>query len=236
MNTNKELKITMEKLIELDADKNEFLSIVAHDLKSPITGILMSANSLKNAHRNMPEEKIVDKLTKIENTAKRIIGIVTNLLKRIIGIVTNLLDINNIESGNLILENRQMNISSVLDKVISDILPIANKKNISIDTDFEDDYNEYHIYGDGDSVYQVLENLISNAIKYSFENKKVLISMYKKDEYVHIDIKDEGQGIKQEELPKLFGKFSKLSSRPTAQNFRHVLRLVKALTDLVYGL
>jgi len=226
MNTNKELKITMEKLIELDADKNEFLSIVAHDLKSPITGILMSANSLKNAHRNMPEEKIVDKLTKIENTAKRIIGIVTNLL-----------DINNIESGNLILENRQMNISSVLEKVISDILPIANKKNISIDTDFEDDYNEYHIYGDGDSVYQVLENLISNAIKYSFENKKVLISMYKKDEYVHIDIKDEGQGIKQEELPKLFGKFSKLSSRPTAGESSNGLGLwiVKRLTDLMDG-
>ncbi|MBE2254878.1 MAG: tetratricopeptide repeat protein [Ignavibacteria bacterium] len=226
LNTNKELNLTMDKLIELDKDKNEFLSIVAHDLKSPISGILMSANSLKNAHKNMPEDKIVDKLSKIENTAKRIIGIVTNLL-----------DINNIESGNLILSNRRLNISSVAEKVISDITPIANKKNISIETDFEDDYNEYHILGDGDSVYQVLENLISNAIKYSYPDSKVLISLYKNDGKINIEIKDEGQGIKSEELPKLFGKFSKLSSRPTAGESSNGLGLwiVKRLTELMNG-
>ncbi len=226
MNINKELKSTMEKLIDLDKDKNEFLSIVAHDLKSPITGILMSANSLKNAYMNMSQEKVIDKLSKIENTSKRIIGIVTNLL-----------DINNIESGNLVLDNRQLNISSVLDKVISDLMPLASKKNISIDTDFTDDFNEIQITGDGDSVYQVLENLISNAIKYSYPDSKVLISLYKTDGKINIEIKDEGQGIKPEEIPKLFGKFSKLSSRPTAGESSNGLGLwiVKRLTELMNG-
>jgi len=111
------------------------------------------------------------------------------------------------------------------------------KKNISIDTDFTDDFNEIQITGDGDSVYQVLENLISNAIKYSYPDSKVLISLYKTDGKINIEIKDEGQGIKPEEIPKLFGKFSKLSSRPTAGESSNGLGLwiVKRLTELMNG-
>ena len=118
---------------------------------------------------------------------------------------------------------------------------LAKEKSISVH--FKDKTEENIVYADINKVLQILDNLISNAVKFSPYDKKVYIKTEKikikktNEKYIRIEVKDQGPGIKLEEMDKLFGKFNKLSARPTAYENSSGLGLyiVKKLIDGMKG-
>ncbi len=199
---NSELELKNNKLIELDNEKNEFLGIVAHDLKNPISAISLYSHSIREYAESDYTEGIVNYADMIDST-----------ISSMITLIKDLLDINALESGKLNLELDIYDISSIIFETEYTFKPLASKKQINIISSYDKDLN---IKIDYTRIGQILNNLVSNAIKFSAPSKNIYLKAEKNsNNKVIISVKDEGQGIKPEEMNKLFKKFSRLSAKPT---------------------
>ena len=93
-------------------------------------------------------------------------------------------------------------------------LLLAKAKSIDLNVNLSDNLPAVHI--DAERINQVITNLVTNAIKYSHKNTNITLEAFRSDGFVQVSIKDQGQGIPEDELPNLFGKFTKTSTRSTA--------------------
>ncbi len=190
-----------KNLVELNEEKNDLIGIVAHDLKSPLNQISGMLEIIKlTAKDQTTEEK--EYLTTIEKS--------TNRLKKMI---TKILDVSAIESQTLNISIEQINLVPLLEEIADRFLAQAAKKEIVIIKQFENKIPS--LYSDKGYVTEVLENLVSNAVKYSPRGKQIVIKLSAKVESVRVEFIDQGQGISQADLKNLFGKYRKLSARPT---------------------
>lgn len=190
------------ELVDLNEEKNNLIGIVAHDLKSPlnqISGILDIINLTAKDQTKEQQEYIA----KIDQSSKRLKNMVTKIL-----------DVNAIESKSLNLHLELVDIKDLLKETVIRFVERAEKKQITINESFED--NVPPIRSDSSYVTEVFENLLSNSIKYSPLNKSVEIKLHQNGKYVRVEFIDEGEGIKKEDMKKLFGRYHKLSARPTA--------------------
>lgn len=223
---NEELKTVNEKLVDLNNEKNEFLGMAAHDLKNPLSAISLSVSALRKLKDKYSAEQIDRKLEQIELTSTRMQDIIKNFL-----------DINAIESGRINLSAKEINVLEILEKVINDNNVLTERKGIKINTLCE--FDKLIIMGDYMGLNEVFENLFSNSVKYSPLRSEVTVKCEKDllKEHVIISFIDEGMGIKEEEMPKLFKKFSKLSTKPTAgENSTGLgLSIVKKLIESMGG-
>lgn len=220
----KELQKVNQKLIEADKAKNDIISIVAHDLKNPLTLIQLRADLLEKVNKNLTQDALI-------SSAKNIASIVQHMNK----IITNLLDIHALETGKMPVNNVETDIVPVLLKVVVDNRRSAEAKSIFIETDIPNDMIWVNV--DALALYQVLENLVSNAIKFSPRGLTVTISCKVENHAVVISVKDNGPGISQADQAKLFGKFQKLTARPTAGEYSTGLGLsiAKTITEQIGG-
>ncbi len=200
---DKKLNLLNGHLKTINEEKNKFIGIAAHDMRSPI-GIIHSFSDLliENYKENLHTE-IIEILEIIKKTSKD--GLV---------MLENLLDISMIESGNLVLKyKRQDYISFVKHQIYVNQL-IAQKKEISIQLRSQHDY----LLVDFDEHYlsEILNNLLSNGIKFSDRNSEITvkISMFDNNQ-LQTEIIDSGIGIEEKELQNLFKYFQKTSSSPT---------------------
>lgn len=191
-----------KKLIELNAEKNHFLGIAAHDMKNPIYSISMLAKSLRD-EKNISREDIEDFSNDIINTADRMLILIKDLL-----------DINAIEQGMMKFDITNFDLLESLSSISDIYSERATAKKIKIY--FEPRNDSYFIKTDKRAVFQVLDNLISNAIKFSPFGKNIYLEIEETTDTILVSVKDEGPGISSEDKTKLFGKFSKLSAQPTA--------------------
>ena len=194
-----------EKLQRLNDEKNEFLGIAAHDLKNPLSTIRSMAQLIvKRKEVEVSEEELDDMSHQIETFSNFMFEIITNLL-----------DVNKIENGKLTLQMMPVELLMSLDNVVSRYQLAAKKKNITLN--FETTAENPHIYGDPTLTIQVLDNIVSNAVKYSPHDKQVWVRL-KEDtanKRVSVEVQDEGPGFSEEDKKKLFGKFARLSAKPT---------------------
>ncbi|MCV6636610.1 sensor histidine kinase [Candidatus Albibeggiatoa sp. nov. NOAA] len=216
-----QLEAANNDLVKLNQEKNEFLGIVAHDLKNPLQAIQGSAE-LISVMTSDPE--ILD--------FSHMIGVSS---ERMFDLITNLLDVNAIESGQIKVSLKDMDILPILQKVVTEYNKKAQQKNIQIH--FDPDASEYSAYADANTIHQVLDNLVSNAVKYSPFDKQIYIRISHRIEKVRVEIQDEGAGISQEDQAKLFGKFTRLSTKPTGGEHSTGLGLfiVKKLVNTLSG-
>jgi len=222
---SQEIEAKNKQLIRLNQEKNEFLGIAAHDLKNPLGAISGTAELIR---------EIIDELTKAEllDYAEMIQASSTQMFN----LITNLLDVNAIESGKINIQLTQSNLLPIVKRVIGNYKMAAHNKNIQIHFDPTD--TEYFAYLDEDITVQVLDNLISNAIKYSPAGKNVYIRIYPTQHgFIRCEVQDEGQGLSAEDLAKLFGKFTRLTPRPTGGEHSTGLGLfiVKKLIEQMQG-
>ncbi len=221
---NEELDALNKKLKALHEEKDEFLGIAVHDLKNPLNGISLAASGLV---------KNIDKLSqeKFDSVIQRIAS-VTDRMKLIL---SNLLDVNAIESGEYNLNFKTVNISALLNEIIFHFKNTADEKSITIE--FENKAGELFYSTDETAFTEILENLISNAIKYSEKGRSVHVVLSEGKDNFKIQIIDSGLGIKEEEQDKVFKKFAKISNKPTAgENSTGLgLSIVKKLTELLGG-
>ncbi len=201
-----ELRQVNEQLVQLNQEKNEFLSIAAHDLKNPIAVILGAVELIKDA---IEVEELANKTKVIEFT-----NLITVSAERTFNLIINLLDVNIIESGKIRFNLKKVDIFPVLNEVVVEYTKKAKRKNIALH--FTPTNSEYIAYVDIDMVHQILDNLISNAVKYSPFDKSVYIRIFTtKNANICCEVQDEGPGLSHQERVKLFRKFSRLTPKPT---------------------
>lgn len=201
------LSHALEQLKALNNEKTEILSIVSHDLKNPLNAIMGFGEMIMNG-----EELGLTK----ENYA--VLGReICNVSGRMSKLINNLLDIQAVESGKIEINLVSVNVASILAASVSEIESLAKAKHIVIVNEaFDaDPSHELQMLVDEVFFHQIMENILSNAVKYSPNGKCIWVRSAKHHDKVRIAVQDEGPGISSEEIPLLFQKFTKLSARPT---------------------
>ncbi len=203
VNMQRELSKKNRELDELNKLKNQFLGIAAHDLRNPL-GIIMGYSEylLEENKEDFPEDQIV---------------ILNSILKSsefMLRLINDLLDVSAIESGNLTLNLIKADLVKVIQNSVELNNVISHKKNIQIIFNPMGQIPE--ISFDKEKIEQVLNNLISNAVKFSKPESEVIVEVVKDQDEVKVSVKDQGQGIPESELGKLFKPFVKTSVKSTA--------------------
>jgi two-component system, sensor histidine kinase and response regulator len=219
-----ELQKNNQTLIQLNQEKNEFLGIAAHDLKNPLSAIQGWAEMITEDYDNMDRDEVVD-----------VANLIVDSSRRMFELIRNLLDVNAIESGKINISVEKVNILPTLQILFDHYKKQAKIKNITLD--LQTPKNQYYALVNKNTVHQILDNLISNAIKYSPYDKKVDIRIHQGENRVCCEIQDEGPGLSQADQKKLFGKFTRLTPKPTGTEHSTGLGLfiVKKLVTAMNG-
>lgn len=191
------------ELEDLNRQKNEFCGMAAHDLRNPITVIQNSSSIILNY--------LGDNLT---NKQKEFVEKINDSSRFTINLLNDLLDISKIESGTLELEITQNDYIDFLKNNIELNGFFANEKGISIKLGLRDEIPLVDF--DKNKIEQLLNNLISNAIKYSYPDTEINIEVEKEGDFVLTKVIDQGQGIPEDEQPNIFKAFQQASTKPTA--------------------
>ncbi|OQY54880.1 MAG: hypothetical protein DRR08_16255 [Candidatus Parabeggiatoa sp. nov. 2] len=198
----RELHEKNQVLAKLNQQKNEFLGIAAHDLKNPLSAISGYAEMIKMDFDEIPPEEMLEIVDKISISSRQMFELVKNLL-----------DVNVIESGQMNLSLSIIDILPILQELVKHYRERAKAKNIQLQ--FQCLEKQYHALADKNSVQQVFDNLISNAVKYSPHDKSIYVHLSQDDNFVRCEIQDEGLGLSDEDKQKLFGQFTRLTPKPT---------------------
>lgn len=211
-----------KKLAELNQEKNNLISIVSHDLGSPFSGINLWSNILgKNEKLDMEAKEAVFNIQKMAEYGQKMVQQILNIEKD--------------ETQGRSLNLEKINLVSAIKEVIEDFGPAANGKGIQIE--FNSEKETVDFLTDKQYLTRILENLISNSLKYSHRDGKVLIILESGVEEIKVEIKDFGVGITQEDQRNLFSKYGQTSSKPTGNESSTGLGLhiVKRLLDELGG-
>ncbi len=202
-NLTRELHKKNAELKKLNELKNQFLGVAAHDLRTPIGAIRNFSEFLLDETRDMLQEEHVHFLTSIKS-----------LTEFMLQLLNDLLDISAIEAGKLQLTTEPVDIVDVIKESIEITGIFAQKKGISVAYSFQSPLP--FVKADPIRVKQVLDNLLTNAIKYSNSGTKVSIKAESVEGFVVVSVEDEGPGVPQAEMEKLFKVFSMTSIKSTA--------------------
>lgn len=215
-----ELAKSNEKLVHLNNEKNEFMGIAAHDLKNPLTIITFSADLLPS---NTDPAQI-----------KRIAKAISEASSRMRDLITNLLDANAIEQGLFTSNIQCCDLNLLVAQCVENNEPAAVKKQINICAGYSE---KVLAKADRAATMQILENLLSNALKFSPPNTRIHVHTLPEKDHVAVTVRDEGPGISEADRAKLFKKFSRLTAQPTGGESSTGLGLsiVKRLAESMSG-
>ncbi|MEO7163545.1 MAG: ATP-binding protein, partial [Bdellovibrionia bacterium] len=186
-----------QHLRELDQMKTNFLSLVSHDLKTPLAKIQAIVERLRRELQLPPADRsdwkdLIDSIENSNNEMKRYISSILNLSK--------------IESQKVILNMKSNDVNLLIKQALKRLAPLAQQKNITFQESLEPLFS---IECDEDLMRQVLTNLIDNAIKYSPNGSKIIVRSREEDSFVRVEVEDFGPGIPKDQLPLMFRKFSR---------------------------
>jgi signal transduction histidine kinase len=187
---NVQLRKSEAKLIELNATKDKFFNIVAHDLKNPFTSLLGATELLFHNINNMEREKI-----------RKLAQILNDSAKSGYAILLNLLDWSRSQTGLIKINLQKINLTSIIDENIAELHLNSTDKQITLVSELRENFN---IVTDKNMLNTVLRNLLSNAIKFTPRRGRIVVSSKISDNEVFISVKDNGIGISAENIDKLF--------------------------------
>ncbi|HEY2720409.1 MAG TPA: ATP-binding protein, partial [Chitinophagaceae bacterium] len=182
---------------ELDVAKTNFIATVSHELKTPLAS---SDFSLK-----LLEDQRNGKLTKDQ---KELVQQLKQDNQRMLRILSELLNMSQVEAGKIQLEIRLTDATTVARGAISAVFSAAKEKNIQFQNEY--DSNLPTVKMDAEKTGWVLNNFLTNAIKYSIEGSTIVVNLKKADGFVRFSVKDHGPGIPDEYLPRIFERFFKV--------------------------
>ena len=211
-----------KELISLNNEKNNLISIVAHDLKSPLNQIKGLVSLIKITAKDLDDE------------TARYVETIEKSTTRLNELIAKILDVEAIEAKKLNINTQKTDLSQLLKQCIQRFEITAKNKSIQINTKIKDD-----LFASVDPAFtnQVYENLISNAIKFSPKYTSIDIELQDKDGHALLEVKDNGPGLSETDMKKLFGKYQKLSAKPTGDETSTGLGLsiVKKYVDAMQG-
>ncbi len=198
-----QLRKSEQELRDANASKDKFLSIIAHDLKSPLAA-LRSMLDLLNA----------DLSDFSESDIKEIIGEMDNSAKNVFDLLEDLLSWSRAQTGKIQFNPDNIDMKMIIDNTISLMKHSADKKSINLYSGVGD---SVVCYADANMISAVLRNLVSNAIKFTMPAGEVAVRMANHDTFVEFSVSDTGIGISEENLEKLFKIDSHLTTLGTSQ-------------------
>lgn len=198
-NSEREISKALDKANEANKAKSEFLANMSHEIRTPLNAVLGMDEMII---RECKDEAISDYAYNIRSSGKALLSIINEIL-----------DFSKIESGKMEVVNAEYEVSSLLYDLYNMVLTRAEKKNIDLIMDVDEDI-PYKLFGDDIKIRQIILNILTNAVKYTTEGSVTLKLTY---EYcddnninIFVSVKDTGIGIKNEDMGKLFESFERI--------------------------
>jgi len=180
-----------------EKQKNDFIKMANHELKTPVTTIKGYVQLLKKMRGESDDKFLVNSLNTIEKQVNKLTALIGDLL-----------DISRIESGKLPLNKKEFSLLELVTETIEDIKASEQSHQINFELKHTSDIE---VFADKERITQVLNNLLTNAIKYSPQSDKVNVEMYVDGESAVVSVQDFGIGMEQDELTKIFERFYRVS-------------------------
>ncbi|VVB94937.1 Methyl sulfide methyltransferase-associated sensor [uncultured archaeon] len=195
---NKELIAANEELKKLDEMKSDIISLVSHELKTPLSSIRISAEYLESEAKNYPQAQ------------KDMLGIIIRNIDRLTRLINDILDLSKIEAGKMELQLERVDIRDIVNAAIENTKLLSLKKNISITADIPGNISQ--VIGDREKLIIVMNNLVENALKFTADGGSILLSVKEDADSIEVTMKDTGIGIEKDKLEKIFDKFYQVDS------------------------
>ncbi len=200
--THIELKRSRDLSRRIIAEKNDLMAAVAHDLKNPLSSIRMAGRTLKSGLKDDPREEMTD--------------IIVDSCEELLGLIEERLSRNAREAAIAKLNLSPLDLHEALQAVVSQNRGSAHAKDITLELDWPGE-TQVKVMGDFYALAQVLDNLVSNAIKFSPTGKTVRVELGggSSPELTRVKVVDQGPGCSQEDRENLFKPYQRLSAKPT---------------------
>ncbi|WP_290967953.1 HAMP domain-containing sensor histidine kinase [Gracilimonas sp.] len=186
-----------------DIKRNDMINIIVHELKNPISGVIgLSQILLENENIEDEEQQVL--VNQINLSGDRMNKLVNRFL-----------EIQRLESGKNSAEFENVDLEKVVEHVQQITSPLLSEKNLTIDS--KKTGRDFKVKGSSDLLFDAVQNLISNAIKYGNENRTIEIQLTEKPENIRFSVTDHGFGISTEDQKKIFDKFYRVRSKATSR-------------------
>ena len=181
----------IQQIKELDQQKDHFISVASHELKTPITSIKGYVQILESIYKESEDAFLKKSLTAVD---KQIVKL-TNL-------ISDLLDLSKLKLGNLHLVKESFKMNELIEEVVEEMRLV--KRDYTIEVNLQKDAP---VFADRERISQVLVNFLTNAIKYSPKNKLIEVRSFIDENYFTVVVKDRGIGINKQSQEKIFERF-----------------------------
>lgn len=187
-----ELRYQIDEKIKTEKSKNELVTNVAHDLRTPLTSIIGYIGLVKASGHN-------------DKDIQKYLEIAYNKAEKLKVIIEDLFELTKLHQGDITLKKTEVSLSNLLNQLLEELLPLASEKNIQIESYI--DFADTNINVDVAKMTRVFENLIENAIKYSPENESIYIEMKSTKNNLFIAVSNPAEEVSQEEINRYFERF-----------------------------
>lgn len=195
----KYLELELEADRQLQRQKDDFIGIASHELKTPLTTLSAITQVLKTKLQNTDDVFISNALDKANSQVKKMSSLINGFL-----------NISRLESGKILIEKQRFELNQLIQEMIDEIQMVSQNHTI-ISFGCED----VEVFADRDKVSSVISNLLSNAVKYSPKGKNIELRCMVNNGFAQVSIKDEGMGVKEKDLDKLFDRYYRVESNHT---------------------
>lgn len=220
-----ELKITNQKLKDLDKLKDDFVSVASHELRTPMTAI-RSYVWMALHKSDIPLSQKLEKYL-----YRTLIS-----TERLINLVNDMLNVSRIESGRIEITPKAFDIVALTKEVMEEVKIKASEKSLQLSVM---DHKMPPVFADADKIHQILLNLIGNSLKFTYPGGQIIVDFFTDGKVVDVLVKDNGAGISKEDLSKLFHKFGRLDnsyvSISTSGGTGLGLYISKSLIEMMQG-
>jgi signal transduction histidine kinase len=185
-----EIRSQQNELVKLNSTKDKFLSLFAHDIKTPMSSIIGFTELLEMKYNDLKPNKVVQYIKTIKNSAKTTFNLIENLLEWSMS-----------QSNNIAYNPENHKLSHIVDEVIDLLKASAEKKKLSL---VKKNIDQTSVYADKHMITTIFRNLVANAIKYSNMNEDITISAIDYQTKTSISVTDKGVGMTKEQIHSLF--------------------------------
>jgi signal transduction histidine kinase len=212
---------SLQKERELNELKSRFISMASHEFRTPLTAISSSAILIGKQNEPGKEEKRLKYITQIKKN-----------IENLVVILNDFLSLGKLEEGKVLPKSSSFNLIDFSKSIIQEISPILK---VGQAINFMNDQSEILVFLDQKLMHQILINILSNALKYSLEDKIVTFSISSRKERVQMKIKDQGIGIPHEEQANIFQRFYRAQNTNNIQGTGLGLSIAKNYIELMNG-
>ena len=220
-----ELRIRNKNLELSNKYKTEFLANISHEIRTPLNAIVgLSELSLAHPNATNIDQEIYSYLQQINFSGNNLLGIINSVL-----------DLSKIEAAKMELNESSCDVKALLENTVNVLRYRAEEKRIELRTQITDIRPDC-ILLDQQKLTQILTNIITNAIKFTSNDKEIKIRVWSQSDVLHIEVEDQGIGISEKDLKTLFNKYAQVSKKKTTQEGTGLgLSITKGLVELMGG-